>query len=50
MNAAIIDSADLLHATQVHLEFTNQKNGKKGEAISHGDTNELLMSPLKAVQ
>ena len=49
-NAAVIDLDDLLLATIVHLEFTDQKNGDKGEHISHGDTNEELVSPLKAIR
>jgi len=39
----------LADCTKVHLEFTDQKNGKKGEAITHGDNNKLIISPLKSV-
>jgi hypothetical protein len=49
-NAATISTDDLMRATLVHLEFTDQKNGDKGEAISHGDSAEALVSPLKAVR
>jgi hypothetical protein len=35
-NAATINESELTTATLVHLEFTNQKNGDKDEAISHG--------------
>lgn len=49
-NAATIDEADLALATKVHLQFTTQKNGIKGEHITHGDTTDELQSPLKAVR
>ena len=39
-----LDAADW-----VHLCFTTQKNGEKGEALTHGDTDDAFISPLKAV-
>jgi hypothetical protein len=50
MHEAIIDNDELDLTMTVHLEFTNQNNVEKGESISHGNTNEELVSPLKAVQ
>lgn len=47
-NATTITAEQLAECTKVHLEFTNQKNGEKGEAITHGDTNDAIMSPFKA--
>ena len=49
-NAAVISDEELMMATVVHLEFTDQKNGEKGESISHGDTAEEIVTPLKAVR
>ena len=49
-NAAIADLAALEHAAKVHLNFTTQKNMEKDEAISHGDTSDPLVSPLKAIR
>jgi hypothetical protein len=48
-NAAVISDAKLALGTKVHLQFTNQKNGIKGEHITHGDNTEELLSPLKAI-
>ncbi len=50
INAITISREEINAATKCHLDFTDQKNGEKGEAITHGDNNELLLSPLKAVQ
>ena len=49
-NAATITDEELALATTVHLEFTDQKNGNKGEVITHGDTHEELVTPLKALR
>jgi len=49
-NAALISPAALDHATKAHLNFTDQKNGEKDEAITHGDAIDPLLSPLKAVR
>lgn len=49
INAATITETQLNAATKCHLEFTDQKNGEKGEAVTHGNNDELLISPLKAV-
>lgn len=48
-NATTITDDELLACTRVHLEFTDQKNGEKGEAITHGDTDDPIISPFKAV-
>jgi hypothetical protein len=47
-NGAAADVAGLHQASRVNLNFTNQKNGEKDECISHGDTDNALLSPLKA--
>jgi hypothetical protein len=48
--AAVISVANILLATtKVHLQFTNQKNGVKGEHITHSNTTKVLLSPMKAV-
>jgi len=49
-NATSITTAELDQAEKVHLNFTDQKNGEKNEAITHGDTSEPVISPLKAVR
>jgi hypothetical protein len=48
-NAVTITADELSISTKVHLEFTNQKNGVKGEAITHGDNSHDTISPFKAV-
>jgi len=48
-NATTITAAELLDCTKVHLEFTDQKNGEKGEAITHGNNDKPTISPFKAV-
>jgi len=48
-DATTIMAAELNDCTKVHLEFTDQKNGEKGEAIMHGDNDEPTISPFKAV-
>jgi len=48
-NATTITAAELQDCTKVHLEFTDQKNGEKGEAIMHGNNDKNTMSPFKAV-
>ena len=50
VNAVNISLEQIEAATKCHLEFTDQKNGEKGEAVTHGDNTELLLSPLKAVR
>jgi len=50
LNAAVIPAALLQEASKVHLNFTTQKNGVPNEAISHGDTPDPLLSPVKAVR
>jgi len=49
-NAATIDLDLLSAATKVHLNFTNQKNGVKNEAITHGFNSHPFLCPLKAVR
>lgn len=49
-NATTITAEQLQLCTKVHLEFTDQKNGEKGEAITHGDTHHSVVSPFKAVR
>ena len=48
-NAATITNKELALATTVHLEFTGQKSGNKGEVITHGNTHKELVTPLKAL-
>jgi len=48
-NATTVTAAELAQCTRVHLEFTTQKNQEKGEAITHGDTDDAIVSPFKAV-
>ena len=50
VNATTVTAAELDGSDRVHLCFTNQKNGEKGEAITHGDTDDSLFSPLRAVR
>lgn len=49
LNAAIAPVAHLRTAFRVLLHFTTQKNGERGQTITHGDTNNPILSPLKAV-
>jgi hypothetical protein len=42
-------SADLDAATMVSITFTTQKNGKKGEVITHGLSTDPLVCPIKDV-
>jgi len=48
-NATTITDEQLRTCTKVHLEFTDQKNGEKGEAITHGDNDDDIVTPFKAV-
>jgi hypothetical protein len=48
VNAATGSIDVLMSATKVLLNFTDQKNGVRDEAISHSDTPHPLLSPLKA--
>jgi hypothetical protein len=48
-NGATVSNDNLQVATLVHLNFTTQKNGETNEALTHGDTNDPLLLPLKAV-
>ncbi len=48
-NAAAAPTTDLQHATKVLLYFTTQKNGVQGQAITHGDTANPVLSPVQAV-
>ena len=48
-NAATVDLSLLDRATHVLLTFTNQKNGRKGEAVTHGTTPDPMLCPLRAV-
>jgi hypothetical protein len=41
--------ADLQAATNVSLVFTTQKNGVRGEVISHGRSGHVLVCPVRAV-
>ena len=50
VNAATIPLAALPSQTRVYLNFTTQKNGEKDEAITHGTTNDHLLSPVAAVR
>ena len=49
LNAATAPEHVLLQATLVLLYFSTQKNGIRGQAISHGDTSDSELSPLQAV-
>ena len=49
VNAATAPIPQLQTATRVLLYFTTQKNGERGQAITHGDTPDPVLSPLKAV-
>lgn len=49
INATHITQSQLDASNRVHLNFTTQKNGEKGEAITHGDTDDFI-SPFKAVR
>ena len=49
-NAVLITPAALQTAIRVHLNFTTQKNGVPNEAITHGDTVDCFLSPMKAVR
>jgi hypothetical protein len=50
INVAAITQQQLQLATKEHVKFTDQKNGKKGEALTHGNNDESLISPLKVLQ
>jgi hypothetical protein len=50
VNATIITHQHIDRATMAHMEFTSEKNGEKGKAFTHGDNDEPLISPLKALQ
>lgn len=50
LNAAVAAPRQLQSASQVLLNFTTQKNMEKDQAIAHGDTNDPLLSPVKAVR
>ena len=49
-NAATAPLPTIRAATATHLNFTNQKNGIKDEALTHHDNPEPLLSPLKAIK
>ena len=48
-NGAIAPLPQLPTANKVHLNFTDQKNGTKDEALTHGTTNDPVLSPTQAV-
>jgi hypothetical protein len=50
LNAAVAPLPRLLTATSVLMNFTTQKNGEENEAVKHGDTDSILVSPLRAVR
>lgn len=50
LNAAVAPLPLLMAATSVLLNFTTQKNAEKDEPVKHGDTDSILLSPLKAVR
>ena len=49
LNAATAPERDLRQATRVLLNFTDQKNGQRDQAITQGDTPDPAMSPVQAV-
>ena len=49
LNGATAPVAHLRQATAVTLNFACQKNGDKNQPITHGDTADSAVSPLKAV-
>ena len=49
INAAVISPIQMSEAQACHLLFTTQKNGTKGQTITHGHTPDPLVCPLKAL-
>ena len=49
-NGATISEASLATAVRVNLNFSTQKNGDRNESITHGDTGDVLLSPVQAVR
>ena len=49
LNAATAPVTDLRQASRVLLYLDNQKNGVRGQSITHGDTPDRALSPLQAV-
>jgi len=48
-NATTITADDFSTCTKVHLKFTDQKSGEKGEVITHDNTTKPIISPFKAI-
>lgn len=48
VNAATAPIASIRKGTNVLYNFPHQKNGTKGQAIGHGDTDDPLLSPVQA--
>ena len=49
VNATLITTQQLDASKKAHMEFTDQKNGEKGEAITHGDNPEPIIFPFKVL-
>ena len=49
LNAATASEHAIRQAIRVLLNFTDQKNGVRDQAITHGDTSDPDLSPLQAV-
>jgi len=49
LNNALASDAEICAATAVHLVFTTQKNGDKGEAIAHARSGDPYCCPVTAV-
>jgi hypothetical protein len=49
LHTAHASDAEILAATAVHLVFTTQKNGDKGEAIAHARSGDPYCCPVTAI-
>ena len=49
LNLATATDAQILNATFATLEFTTQKNGRKGEVIGQGLSHDCLLCPVRSI-
>ena len=49
LNTELASDAEILAATSIHLTFTTQKNGIKGDVIAHSRSGDPLCCPVTAV-
>ena len=49
LNLLTASAADLWSATSVSFTFTTQKNGVRGEIVSHGLSGHDMLCPVRAV-